>query len=174
MSLQPTSSQTVGPYFAIGLTWLNTHEVAPAGVAGERIVIEGTVFDGDGKPVPDALIEVWQANADGKYNADGFPGFGRIPADAKGMFKFSTIKPGSVDKQAPHINISVFMRGILRQLVTRIYFPNEASNAEDAVLNSVPEARRATLVAQAVGGDKAKLSWNVVVQGKDETVFFDF
>jgi protocatechuate 3,4-dioxygenase alpha subunit len=177
MSLQATTSQTVGPYLHIGLTWLIIENLAPAGVSGERVSIEGRVFDGDGKPVNDALVEIWQAGADGKYGQKGFRGFGRSATDDQGAFRFQTIKPGRVSGpggklQAPHIAVNVFMRGQLKQLVTRIYFPDDPANSEDTVLALVPADRRSTLVARK-GGKPGALEWNVVLQGKDETVFFD-
>ena len=188
MSLQATTSQTVGPYLHIGLTWLITENLAPAGVAGERISIEGRVIDGDGKPVNDALVEIWQANASGKYAhpqdrqakplEKGFRGFGRSATDDQGVFRFQTIKPGRAPGtdgklQAPHIAVNVFMRGQLKQLVTRIYFPDDPANAEDAVLALVPAERRGTLVAKKSAQKSGVLEWNVILQGRDETVFFD-
>jgi protocatechuate 3,4-dioxygenase, alpha subunit len=178
MSLQATTSQTVGPYLHIGLTWLITENLAPAGVAGERVSIEGRVIDGDGKPVNDALVEIWQANAEGKYGQEGFRGFGRSPTDEHGAFRFQTVKPGRVPGpggtlQAPHIAANIFMRGQLKQLVTRIYFPDEPANAEDAVLVLVPQDRRGTLIARKAAGKPGALEWNVILQGRDETVFFD-
>ena len=188
MSLQATTSQTVGPYLHIGLIWLITEDLAPAGVAGERISITGRVLDGDGKPVNDALVEIWQANLHGKY-ADpqdkqskpldqGFRGFGRSATDDNGAFRFKTIKPGRVagpggKLQAPHIAVNVLMCGLLKQLVTRIYFPDEPANAEDPVLALVPGERRATLIAKQAAGKPGALEWNVILQGRDETVFFD-
>ena len=187
MSLQATTSQTVGPYLHIGLSWLIIENLAPTGVAGERISIEGRVIDGDGKPVNDALVEIWQANADGKYAhpqdrqakpvEKGFRGFGRSATDDNGIFRFQTIKPGRVPGpggklQAPHIAVNVFMRGQLKQLVTRVYFADDPANAEDAVLTLVPAERRGTLIAKATGKPGA-LEWNVILQGRDETVFFD-
>lgn len=187
MSLQATTSQTVGPFFAIGLKPMNQDDVAGPGVAGERIVISGGVLDGDGKPIPDALIEVWQANSQGKYPhpddkqqktvEPGFRGFARIPTDDKGAFRINTIKPGSVPDpdgkpQAPHIVVHVFMRGLLIHLVTRIYFPDEPGNTNDFVLNLVEPARRGTLIAKKTG-QAGYLEWNVMMQGAEETVFFD-
>jgi protocatechuate 3,4-dioxygenase alpha subunit len=186
MSLRATTSQTVGPYLHIGLTWLITEDLAPAGVAGERVGIQGRVLDGDGRPVNDALVEIWQANAAGRYAHPldrreeplerGFRGFGRSATDDEGRFRFRTIKPGRVPGpsgrlQAPHIAVSVFMRGLLRQLVTRIYFPGDPANAEDPVLALVPPERRHTLIAKPAG--PGVLEWNVILQGADETVFFD-
>jgi protocatechuate 3,4-dioxygenase alpha subunit len=188
MSLQATTSQTVGPYFSIGLTRLKKDNLASTEVSGERITISGRMLDGDGAGVPDAMLEIWQANSHGKYahpedkqnkNLEAaFQGYGRIPTDANGAFRFQTIKPGSVagpdDKpQAPHIAVSVFTRGLLRRLVTRIYFPDESANAGDFVLNLVEPARRGTLIARKLAGQEGHLEWNVVLQGDKETVFFD-
>lgn len=188
MSLQATTSQTVGPYFRIGLQWLFADNLAGPGVAGERVVIQGRVLDADGQGVPDAMLEVWQANAAGKYAhpedtqekglEKEFRGFGRIPTGEDGSFRFSTVKPGRVPGpeekfQAPHIVVSVFMRGLLRRLITRIYFPGEVANAEDYALNLVEPSRRATLVARKLDGAEGLLEWNVVLQGPQETVFFD-
>jgi protocatechuate 3,4-dioxygenase alpha subunit len=187
MKLVASGSQTVGPYLHIGLTWLNRDRIAGPGVKGERFVIQGRVLDGDGKGVSDALIEIWQANAAGKYAhpedrqrkplENGFRGFGRIPTDAQGRFRFSTVKPGRVPGprgglQAPHLNATIFMRGLLKQLSTRIYFPDDSANAEDAILKCVPAARRATLIARRRA--RGVLEWNVVLQGRNETVFFEF
>ncbi|MGO9302771.1 MAG: protocatechuate 3,4-dioxygenase subunit alpha [Candidatus Korobacteraceae bacterium] len=188
MSLQATTSQTVGPYFKIGLQWLNRDNLVGEGVSGERVTIQGRVFDGDGTPVPDAILEIWQANAHGKYGhpedtlnkplEPGFKGYGRVPVSAEGVFRFDKIKPGPVpepngEEQAPHLVVSVFMRGVLRRLVTRIYFPDEPRNAADLILNLVEPARRPTLVAKKTAGGPGTLEWNVVLQGPNETVFFD-
>ena len=188
MSLRATTSQTVGPFFTIGLTTLDRNNLAGPGVSGERLTISGRVLDGDGVGVPDAMLEIWQANSHGKYAhpedtqnkplESAFQGYGRIPTDANGVFRFQTIKPGCVagldDKpQAPHILVSVFMRGLLRRLVTRIYFPGESANAGDVALNLVEPARRATLVARKLAGQEGNLEWNVILQGDKETVFFD-
>jgi protocatechuate 3,4-dioxygenase, alpha subunit len=187
MSLQATTSQTVGPYFAIGLTRLRTVNLVGSGVSGEKITIAGCVLDADGKPVPDAVLETWQANSHGKYAhpedhqnkplEQGFQGYGRIAVDENGKFLFTTIKPGAVpgpdgEMQAPHIAVSVFARGLLLRLVTRIYFPEESANADDPVLNLIEPARRGTLIARRTAVEGA-LGWNVILQGADETVFFD-
>jgi protocatechuate 3,4-dioxygenase alpha subunit len=188
MSCPATPSQTVGPFFTIGCDRLETNELAGPNVPGERIEVSGRVIDGDGVGIPDAMLEVWQANSVGKYAHPedtqdkeidaGFQGFGRIPTGPDGEFRFITIKPGLVPgpdgrPQAPHIAVSVFMRGLLRRLVTRVYFPEEAANDEDFVLNFVEAARRGTLIARRVPGESNKLEWNVILQGENETVFFD-
>ena len=173
--LHATTSQTVGPYLHIGLTWLIIENLAPARVPGERVSIEGRVIDGDGKPVNDALVEIWQADSRGRYGTKSFRGFGRSATDDQGRFRFQTIKPGRVAApdgklQAPHILAVIFMRGQLKQLVSRIYFPGDPSNAADPVLRLVPAERRGTLIAGKAGKN---LEWNVVLQGRGETVFFD-
>jgi protocatechuate 3,4-dioxygenase alpha subunit len=188
MSLQATTSQTVGPYFRIGLQWLNCDNLAGEGVSGERVTIQGRVIDGDGIPVPDAILEIWQADSHGKYNhpedkqdkplEPGFKGYGRVPVAADGMFRFATIKPGPVPgpegkDQAPHLVVSIFMRGVLRRIITRIYFPDEPGNAEDLVLNLAEPERRSTLIAKRSAQTPGALEWNVVLQGPEETVFFD-
>ncbi|HYN12515.1 MAG TPA: protocatechuate 3,4-dioxygenase subunit alpha [Burkholderiales bacterium] len=187
MSLHATTSQTVGPFLRIGLEWMVLEDIAPPGVPGERVTIEGRVSDGDGKPVNDAAVEIWQANSRGKYASPadtqdkpldrGFRGYGRSLTDDAGAFRFGTIKPGRVPgpqgkDQAPHLNVTIFMRGLLKQLVTRVYFPDEPANADDPILGLVPAERRATLIARK-RADGA-LEWNVALQGRNETVFFDF
>jgi protocatechuate 3,4-dioxygenase, alpha subunit len=182
-----TPSQTVGPFFSIGLASLNRADIAQ-GSTGERIAIQGRVLDGDAQPVPDAVLEIWQADAVGRYDhpeqtgapndATPFFGFGRVPTDENGQFSFTTIKPGPVHgpdgkPQAPHLLISVFMRGLLKQLVTRLYFPEETLNTSDPVLQIVSESRRETLIARQAGPKENTLEWNVCLQGANETVFFD-
>jgi protocatechuate 3,4-dioxygenase alpha subunit len=188
VSLLTTPSQTVGPYLRIGFTALVNDAIAPSAAAGEHLTIEGRVTDGDGKPVSDAVLEVWQADDGGTYvhaeeatrsTAGGFRGFGRILTDAQGGFRFTTIKPGPVPgpkgaMQAPHLVVTVFMRGLLKQLLTRIYFPDDPGNAADPILLLVPADRRATLIAKRSPQAKAVLQWNLIVQGENETVFFDF
>jgi protocatechuate 3,4-dioxygenase, alpha subunit len=188
MSLQATTSQTVGPYFQIGLSRLYVNDLAGPGVSGQRIEIVGRVLDADAQGVPDAMIEIWQANAHGKYAhpedqqdkpaEPGFQGYGRIPTGEDGSFRFKTIKPGRVPGpdgrlQAPHIVVSVFMRGMLRRLVTRIYFPDDATNSDDFALKLVEPSRRHTLIAKDSGKGEGALEWNVVLRGSNETVFFD-
>lgn len=188
MSPIPTPSQTVGPYFHLGMAWLNTADLAKNASAGEHIVLTGSVLDGDGNPIPDAILELWQANADGKYahpddSQDkpidpGFSGFGRIPTDKDGRFRFGTIKPGPTPGpgntlQAPHIVVALFMRGLGKHLYTRIYFSDEAANATDPILGRIAEpARRDTLIARR-SADAAEYHWDVIMQGEGETVFFD-
>ena len=180
-----TPSQTVGPFFSIGFEPMQVDNLAASSVAGERVTIAGRVLDGDGNPVPDAVLEIWQANAHGKYAHpedtqiktadDAFAGYGRVPTNDAGEFRFITVKPGPVPgpqgtMQAPHLVVSVFMRGLLNRLVTRIYFPDEVANAKDFVLGLLEPARRSTLIARRSAGE---LEWNVILQGARETVFFD-
>ena len=175
MSTIATPSQTVGPFFHIGLEHISRNDLANGNA--QAVQIDGQVLDGDGKPVIDALIEIWQADGAGNYRS-GFNGYGRVPTDANGAFQFTTIKPGRVpggdgQLQAPHIAVNVFMRGLLKHLVSRIYFSDESSNATDAILQSVPAARRDTLIAKPSAGSAQNLAWNIVLQGEHETVFFD-
>jgi protocatechuate 3,4-dioxygenase, alpha subunit len=191
-----TPSQTVGPFFKYGLTpggkydWNDafTSNLVTPDVSGERIRIEGRVFDGDGQPVPDAMLEVWQADAQGRFvdpqdkralpNA-AFRGFGRCGTDENGAYAFDTIKPGEVPDpdgkpQAPHILLAVFARGMLRHLYTRIYFGDEAANAADPVLAIVPAERRSTLIAARESGNgNALYRLDLRLQGDNETVFFE-
>jgi protocatechuate 3,4-dioxygenase alpha subunit len=181
----PTPSQTVGPYFQIGLPY----EGGPQLVAGDHphaIRLVGTVFDGRGEPVDDALLEIWQANPSGRYDhpedtreelplEPGFDGFGRCETDSSGSYRFVTLKPGPVPHrnggmQAPHIDLSVFARGLLKRLVTRIYFPDEReANESDPVLSLVAPARSA-LVARE---EDDVLRFDIHLQGDPETPFFD-
>lgn len=185
MKLVLTGGQTVGPYFHVGLDRMIVNDLA-SGASGAAIDIAGTLVDGDGAPIPDALLEIWQANAQGRYAHPedlqnkpldpGFRGFGRVPTDPQGRFAFRTVKPGAVPgldaaKQAPHINVSLFMRGQLMHLRTRIYFADEPANAGDPVLALVDPARRQTLLAQPDGA--AAYRWDIFMQGARETVFFD-
>ena len=170
-----TASQTVGPYFHLGMDRLYRADIA-GNSPGPRIEIGGRVLDGDGEPVSDALLEFWQPAPDIFSGEPEFPGFGRVATSAEGAFRFSTALPRQVAGadarlQAPHIVVAVFMRGLLRHLVTRLYFPGAPSNATDAVLGLVPAERRWTLIARGDAG--GPLEWNVVLQGRDETVFFD-
>ncbi|MHC5788296.1 protocatechuate 3,4-dioxygenase subunit alpha [Pseudomonas idahonensis] len=188
MSLIATTSHTVGPYYHIGLTWLNREDLTEEGTLGERVAITGQVVDGNGNFVNDAMLEVWQANAAGKYRHceddqdkpldPSFQGFGRVPVDGEGRFRFTTIKPGAVPglkgtTQAPHLVVLVFARGLVKHLLTRIYFEGEPANATDPLLACVPEERRSTLLAKSDA--EGRYQWNVILQGTDaETVFFDY
>jgi len=185
MSLLATSNQTVGPYVHIGFAHLFTNELGNSGTPGERVTIKGRIVDGQGNPMNDGVVEIWQADSEGRYahpessgrgTTSSFKGFGRTPTDRDGGFRFSTIKPGRVPGpggalQAPHISVLIFSRGLLKHLSTRMYFPEDAANAEDPILRLVPPDRRSTLIARRDGG---AFVWNVVLQGADETVFFDF
>ena len=185
MIFPTTPSQTVGPYFAIGMPWDAGPLAVPEDTQG-AIRITGTVYDGAGTPVPDSLIETWQADPDGCFadlhgygpqsQLPGFRGFARYGAeDGDGAFEIVTVKPGPVPgpgatKQAPHIDVSVFARGMLNRCVTRIYFADEPeANAADPVLASVPVGRRETLLAQPVDGG---YRFDIHLQGPGETVFF--
>ena len=190
-----TPSQTVGPFFAYGLTptgqydWNDafTNNLVTADTSGERIRIEGRVFDGDGKAVPDCMLEIWQADASGNF-ADpkdkralpnsSFRGFGRCGTDPNGDYAFDTIKPGQVadpdgKPQAPHILLAIFARGMLLHNYTRIYLDGESANAADPVLALVPSERRATLIAKRAPAGNAVYRFDIHLQGDNETVFFD-
>ena len=177
MSAPLTPSQTVGPFFGVGLPFEKGEHIAPPGSAGV-IRLEGQVLDGNGEPVPDALLEIWQPDERGRYrrpDEGAATGFGRCRTDAEGAFSFMTVKPGATPApdgrpQAHHLNVTVFARGLLRHLVTRMYFPDEPeANATDPVLNLVDAARRETLIAKSCGG---VLHFDVRLQGERETVFF--
>ena len=181
-----TPFQTLGPFFDFGLVLPDGHLVAQRTAPGRHVTIAGTVRDGTGDPLPDALVEVWQANAAGKYahpaDEQAAPidpacdGFGRVATDELGGFEFSTVIPGRVpgpdgSLQAPHLAIGVLARGLLTRLVTRLYFDGEPSNPEDAVLALVPADRRSTLLAKPEGANRYR--FDIVLQGEGETVFFD-
>lgn len=185
-----TPSQTVGPFFAYCLTpgsydvrTVFTGDLAHEAAGGERIRLEGIVLDGDGEPVADAMVEIWQADGAGRYRGydpavanAAFTGFGRTECGTDGGFAFSTVKPGPVPgpdgtDQAPHINVSIFGRGLLRHLFTRIYFEDEPANGGDPILALVPAERRHTLVARKTG--EGVYTFPIRLQGGDETVFFE-
>jgi protocatechuate 3,4-dioxygenase alpha subunit len=183
VTLPETPSQTIGPFFAVGLCWPDGPEVVADGTPG-AVWIGGRVLDGAGEPVADALVETWQADPEGRFAhpddprgpaGSGFRGFGRCPTDAEGRWAVRTVKPGPVPLpegglEAPHLNVSVFARGLLNRLVTRVYFPDEApANAADPVLASVADpAARERLVA-APEGDR--LRFDIRLQGAQETPF---
>lgn len=192
--LKQTPSQTIGPFFAYAMTPgpygyaladVATAQVAEAGTDGQRIRLVGQVFDGSGAVCNDAMVEIWQADASGRYanpaDARGantsFRGFGRAGtgADDQRRFAFDTIKPGSVDGQAPHITVVLFARGMLNHLFTRAYFADEtAANADDPVLLAVPAERRHTLFAKREDGPGGvAYRFDIHLQGPEETVFFD-
>jgi protocatechuate 3,4-dioxygenase, alpha subunit len=182
VSLGTTPSQTVGPFFALGLPWPDGPQVVPDDTDG-AIRIGGRVFDGAGDPVPDGLIETWQADPRGRFDhpddprggVAGFRGFGRCATDAEGRWAITTLKPGRVPAadgpdQAPHIAVSIFARGLLNRVVTRIYFADEPeANAEDPELARLDDVRRATLIAAPVDGGYAI---DFHLQGDRETAFF--
>jgi protocatechuate 3,4-dioxygenase alpha subunit len=188
VTLPPTPSQTVGPFFSLGLAGLCNSELAAPNVPGIRLTISGRILDGDRQPVPDALLEIWQADASGNFHHpenpqpatphELFSGFGRIPTNSNGEFLFTTIKPGPVrgpdnNLQSPHLSITIFMRGLLKHLTTRLYFPNDPANAADFVLNLIDPPRRATLIARPSNENPSTLHWDIHLQGPQETVFFD-
>ncbi len=192
MAINETPSQTVGPFFAYGLTpeqyryaftSIAGPKVATEETTGDRIRIEGRVLDGNGDPIADAMIEIWQADGQGRYahpadqrsSNTGFRGFGRCGTgtDPANRYWFETIRPGAVDgEQAPHISVAVFMRGLLIHAYTRIYFPEDAAaHARDPVLSAVPAERRCTLIADRAGPGLYR--FDIHMQGDRETVFFD-
>ena len=182
----PTPSQTVGPFLHIALKWDDGPFVVPAGTPG-AFWLTGTVTDGEGAPCPDALVETWQADPDGRFDhpddprgalapsVTGFRGFGRSDTDAEGRYRILTLRPGALpgadgEMQAPHIDVSVFARGLLDRVVTRVYLPDEAgANEADPVLRAVEPSRRGTLLARV---DGEGLRFDVRLQGDGETVFF--
>jgi protocatechuate 3,4-dioxygenase, alpha subunit len=205
-----TPSQTVGPFFHYGLPWKGgadlvgqsdmgarpelfpedhyvLNQPSPKGaVDGEIITLEGVVYDAEGKPVVDAMIEIWQANAAGRYASpdddraeialdEGFTGFGRSSTSEEGLYRFRTVLPGPVPgpgnaQQAPHIAVGVFGRGLIKRLITRVYFDGQSANETDPILALVPAERRDTLVAKKTG---EAWRFDIVLQGERETVFFD-
>jgi protocatechuate 3,4-dioxygenase alpha subunit len=200
-----TPSQTVGPYFAYGLAphsrcdwspdtklydWKQTvgADLVTPDATGTKIRVEGRVLDGDGLPINDAMLEIWQADAQGRYanprdnralpNTQ-FKGFGRSATDKDGAYSFDTIKPGAVPgpdgkPQAPHIVFCIYSRGMLRQIYTRLYFADEAGNGSDPILALVPQDRRGTIIAQKeMRGGMPVYRFDIRVQGENETVFFE-
>lgn len=155
-----TPSQTIGPFFSIGMGWCTAVSLAGPEVAGNRIGVAGRVLDGDRAPVVDAVLEIWQPDA------RGFRGFGRVATAGDGTFRIETIRPRRLGDQAPHLALSVFARGLLRRLITRLYLPDDVLDG-DPVLARVPADRRATLVA------RPGYVWDLVLQGHGETVFFE-
>lgn len=189
--LTATPSQTVGPFFHLALDRPEWADLTRDNPRGERIVIEGRVTDGDGAPVADACLELWQANAGGRYahpddtRTDkpldpNFRGFGRVSTNSEGEFRFTTIRPGAVPGrgnalQAPHIAVALFARGLLKALYTRVYFAGEPANDSDPVLTAIEDpARRQTLIAaRREGSDPPTYHFDIVMQGERETAFFE-
>lgn len=189
--LGETPSQTLGPFFSIGLSGEGENVLVSDGVEGDRVRLVGLVLDGEGQPVGDALIELWQANSQGRYRHPddtrdqvrldrAFTGFGRAAtAFETGEYWFETVKPGPVpdpegELQAPHLNLIVQARGMLNPLFTRVYFPDEKeANEADLVMRMVPKDRRETLVAVSEGGDPPTYRFDIRLQGEGETVFLD-
>ena len=189
--LIPTSSQTVGPFVEIGCTYLATDRVAGPTLGTVDVTVRGRVLDGDGEPVPDYMLEIWQTTGkalDGQRSfrrfatQDDHPGvitsgvaFGRVMPLADGSFAFRTAyAPEHADNSAPHLAMLVFMRGLLKPLYTRMYFPDDVRNDADSVLALAPPDRRATLVARRDSLIDGSLEWNIVLQGANETVFFEW
>jgi protocatechuate 3,4-dioxygenase, alpha subunit len=187
--LKQTASQTVGPFFHDGLIFEGDNVLTKERATGKRIYIEGRVLDGDGQPVPDAMVEIWQADAGGVFNHPADPrkaqadpffrGFGRSATDKEGKFWFKTVKPGPVpwndqQNQAPHLNVRLFARGMLIHALTRLYFSDESANQTDPVLNSVDPERRQTLIATREDSeDLPCYCFDIHLQGERETVFFN-
>ena len=184
MSVSPF--QTVGPYFDVMLRSRGPLQMVGADTVGERIAIEGVLCDGAGSPIPDALVEIWQADAAGRYAHPADPqhaaadpsffGYGWVHTLGNGRFSFDTIKPGPVagpaaGVQAPHVLVSVMARGILTRFITRLYFEDESTNDRDPILALVPAARRHTLIARRSGDHRYQ--FDIKIQGPGETVFFD-
>lgn len=185
-----TPSQTVGPFFHLGLISGGENDVVNDGTQGRRILIKGAVLDGDGNPVSDAMIETWQADANGIYDhpADPhhseidphFEGFARAATDEDGRYWIKTVKPGPIERegmiaQPPHISVRVFARGMLIHATTRLYFEDEPGNDDDQLLSSIEEpARRETLIAALVPGDDLPTyRFDIILRGEGETVFLD-
>lgn len=188
MDLVPIPSQTVGPFFHLGCTLSSSvGSLVNADTPGERIQLICRIFDGDGVPVPDAMVEIWQADAEGHYNhpddrlensPTAFRGYGRLATDDRGRCMFTTIMPGQVPandgtQQASHINVSVFARGVLARLATRVYFSDDPALAKDFVLSLVPAARRETLMARRDSAQSNEWHFDIHLCGERETVFFD-
>ncbi len=185
--LEPTPSQTVGPFFHFSLPYEGGEQLVASGDP-DAVRIVGAIIDGEDMPVSDAMVEIWQANRAGRYAhpedrrddlplKEGFTGFGRCPTDSEGRYEFVTVKPGIVPgpdgrPQAPHINVAIFARGLLKQLITRIYFPDEEeANAADPILTSIEDPEvRSTVIARQLDG---ALGFDIYLQGDRQTAFFD-
>ena len=188
MKLAPTAHQPIGPFYHFALTpgWetgdRSAGVMAGPGTKGDRITLRIRLLDRDANPVTNGMVELWQADAGGKYNhpvdtqpgaADpSFHGFGRLATDDAGLCIFETVKPGRVESQAPHIDVSIFAPGLLRPVMTRFYFEGDAANGSDQVLNLVPADRRQTLLARPAA-EPGAWRFDIYLQGPCETVFFD-
>lgn len=182
MNSRTSGSQTVGPFFHLGLGHLFDETTRGKDGGAGRVTIRGRVIDGAGNAVPDAVLEIWHGGGLGSAALEPDESgrdacFARTASGSDGSFAFSVTGPGAMEAdgeciQAPHIAVLVFARGLLRHLLTRMYFPEQAENLSDPVLLSIPEPRRRTLIARRTADDAAVLEWNVVLQGEDETVFF--
>jgi len=184
-TMKQSASQTVGPYFRIGLIYGEPqNNLVNEKTSGERITLTGVVYDGDGEPIPDALIEIWQPDANGIFNHPSDPlqeqadphfrGFGRAESRDAGKYEFKTIKPDGRDGKPPYINVYIFSRGMLTHAMTRIYFSDEPANANDPVLSSIEPERRHTLIATREDPSGSPLyRFDIYMQGKQETVFFN-
>jgi protocatechuate 3,4-dioxygenase, alpha subunit len=178
VKLTPTGSQTVGPYFRIGLEYLCAKDGSAR--SAESVTITGRVLDADGAPVPDAMLEIYYSDPEGHDETPGAQApqrpstFVRVATNVDGQFRFAVARPepGTEQRQAPHLAVLVFARGLLRHLITRMYFPDEPANTTDPILQSVPLARQHTMIARPDAQQPGTLVWNVVLQGKEETVFF--
>jgi protocatechuate 3,4-dioxygenase, alpha subunit len=173
-----TPSQTVGPFFHFGIAPDDRLGTLAASAVGERLHLRIRVCDGAGMPLPDAMIEIYQANAAGEYGSAGFSGFGRLSTRADGVCVFETIRPGRVADaagraQAAHIDVCLFARGLLRHVYTRVYFAGDPDLDGDPILSLVPPDRRATLLATPASGASGSWEWDIRLQGEHETVFFD-
>ena len=178
--LTTTPSQTIGPFFAEGLKWKDGSILFPPAAPGRHVRLRGSIFDGTGATIPDSLIEFWQADASGRFcgpRDSTCSGFGRVMTDKEGRYEIRTVVPGPVAgakdlPQAPHILVVLFARGLLKQVVTRVYFEGESANGADPVL-ALCGKRAGTLVARRDTADASVFRWDIVLQGSNETVFFD-
>jgi protocatechuate 3,4-dioxygenase, alpha subunit len=177
----PSGSQTVGPFFRFALHHEQWNDLTAAAPPGEKIRVAGRLLDGDGAPIPDGFVEIRQADAGGSYACgEGFTGFGRSSTDRDGRYAFTTIRPGAVPSalgtQAPHLVVSIFARGLLKQLHTRMYFRDRAAeNAGDPLLSAIGEDARRTMIAERAAERDAipEFRFDIVLQGEGETAFID-
>lgn len=175
-----TPSQTIGPFFADGLRWKDGAVLFHGAAPGRHIRLGGVVFDGTGRPVPDSLLEFWQADSTGRFGGpreSTCSGFGRVMTDQDGRYAIRTVVPGQVAGangvlQSPHILVVLFARGLLKQIVTRVYFEGESANSADPVLAACGK-RAETLIARRSADDASVFQWDIVLQGGKETVFFE-